>query len=103
MTSRTNRFAHISMFLSAALVVGMALEATTASAQSRSEVMDPYSAAPTTSHTELLDPFADAPPPVRREPATEAPARATALLDPFATTARRAARYLVELLDPWSD
>lgn len=103
MTSRNHRLAPISTFLSAALVVGMALGATTASAQSRSEVVDPYSATPTTPHSELLDPFTDAPPPVRREPTAEAPRRATALLDPFATTARRAARYLAELLDPWSD
>ena len=97
MTTRTNRLASTLVLLSALLFAGTAFGASMASAQNRSEVVDPFSAEPTTPHTELLDPFADAP---RRAALTP---RTTDLLDPFASTARRAARYLAELLDPWLD
>ena len=100
MTTRTTRLTSTSVLLSALLFVGVAFDASMASAQTRSEVVDPFSAEPTTPHTELLDPFTDVAPPPRH--AALAP-RTTDLLDPFASTARRAARYLAELLDPWSD
>lgn len=100
MSTCTNRLASTSVLLSALLFAGVAFDASMASAQSRSEVIDPFSAEPTTPHTELLDPFADATPPPLH--AALAP-RTTDLLDPFASTARRAVHYLAELLDPWSD
>ena len=80
-------------------VLGVLMQASSASAQARGEVIDPFTAEPTASHSELLDPFADTP----RTRRTAATPRTQDLLDPFSTTARRVVHYLAELLDPWSD
>ena len=101
MPKHANRLSSLRVALLASLFVGfIALVASPASAQSRGEVVDPFSETPTASQSELLDPFADAPALPRR---ARTALRTTDLLDPFASTARRAARFLAELLNPWSD
>ena len=101
MLKPANRLSSGWMVVSAFLFVAfIAFDATPASAQSRSEVVDPFSNAPRASRTELLDPFVDAP---RRARSAGTAPRTTDLLDPFAATARCAAHYVAELLDPWSD